>query len=686
MFRRHCTDEELLQLLDGELSWRKVQAVKRHTRVCWSCRGRLRAMEEQISKLAAALDSSDFAGADFQAASLERFSFWQEKFERDFAPAPQFQSAAPRGPVWRWAAAAAVVLIAAYVFYRGVSPDPAAEAMQVVSVSQEVESSWARAEEGLHQRLRVEVIQVRPAEQRSTSLVEVWSDPDSGRFAWRWKNARGGLKRAIWQSAPDEAFVYDPEQRKAAPKTGQVFSPAALAELANTRLTAEDIERSLWRWLSMRRWKPVSLAAETAVFSSAEGVDLRLEKVSPAEGGTAFRVVAESRRSGRRIEWTLEVDAATYQPRSGRLRLSSPDTVFELRIEMEEIQALGPAEFKPAVFEPEVPLANVVSKASPALERQARRALGRKRRAGGALPSQQELLAAALEARYHLHRLDACRGEPLQVIRTESGVEVRGVTPSTRRKRELKEALRGLGEQGFVTINIQTVQESIESAAVTTEGRRVTDLTDMRRQERAPYAAGAAAEIRRRLKKYLDGPAAFNEMAHEIVGVSEAQLVEIWAVRRLLEDNSFAQTENLPLRFRQMAETMLSDHIKRLGKGLERMRPAIRAIVEAMELQVPSKARPSPLLPKGGPCPGACGETFALIQRLERLLAATFAAGPRFTAEAHMSSEPRPGGEPVALAREVVAALERLENALKALEAEAPSEFRGSETAHTAEN
>jgi hypothetical protein len=74
MRRKHCSDEQLLQFLDGELKMMAKAAVPWHLRSCWRCRARLAAIEGQIRSLLLEIDEHPFPAEALQAA---RDRFWR---------------------------------------------------------------------------------------------------------------------------------------------------------------------------------------------------------------------------------------------------------------------------------------------------------------------------------------------------------------------------------------------------------------------------------------------------------------------------------------------------------------------------------------------------------------------------------------------------------------------------------
>ncbi|MGC4049753.1 MAG: hypothetical protein QM757_09600 [Paludibaculum sp.] len=78
-FTGHMDDEQLLRLLDGELEASELAAVRSHIEACWSCRARLRQMEDAITSLVAwrnrelsAQEAPPAGGRQRLARALER--------------------------------------------------------------------------------------------------------------------------------------------------------------------------------------------------------------------------------------------------------------------------------------------------------------------------------------------------------------------------------------------------------------------------------------------------------------------------------------------------------------------------------------------------------------------------------------------------------------------------------------
>jgi len=114
MFRKHCSDDQLLSFMDGELGGRAAAGVARHLESCWLCRGRQQELEAAAQRLARMVDHAEYPDAQWLAAARERLD---AAIERREAAAVVVEG--PRRLWWRWilvpaacAAAAASVFLA----------------------------------------------------------------------------------------------------------------------------------------------------------------------------------------------------------------------------------------------------------------------------------------------------------------------------------------------------------------------------------------------------------------------------------------------------------------------------------------------------------------------------------------------------------------------------------------------
>src|SRR5215470_14312292 len=82
MFQRHCSDEQLLAFVDGELTRWSRRRVTRHLERCWKCRGRAQELESQAHCVARLLLEADFRWTRRIAEAKEGFLLRARECER----------------------------------------------------------------------------------------------------------------------------------------------------------------------------------------------------------------------------------------------------------------------------------------------------------------------------------------------------------------------------------------------------------------------------------------------------------------------------------------------------------------------------------------------------------------------------------------------------------------------------
>lgn len=120
MLRKHCSDDQLLAFLDGELEGRGAAGVARHLESCWLCRGRQQELEAAAQRLARMVDSEAYPDAGWLATARQRLD---ESIERCDAAEVVASS---RPAWWRWILVpAACAAATASVFLVNRPPRPA---------------------------------------------------------------------------------------------------------------------------------------------------------------------------------------------------------------------------------------------------------------------------------------------------------------------------------------------------------------------------------------------------------------------------------------------------------------------------------------------------------------------------------------------------------------------------------
>src|ERR1051326_3970440 len=92
--KRHCSDEELVAWMDGELSRRVSRHVGQHLESCWQCRLALNDFENTVLHLSRAHAAADTPDSGQAATALEDFDRWRGSL-------PQTPTGKQPLPSWR---------------------------------------------------------------------------------------------------------------------------------------------------------------------------------------------------------------------------------------------------------------------------------------------------------------------------------------------------------------------------------------------------------------------------------------------------------------------------------------------------------------------------------------------------------------------------------------------------------
>ena len=432
-FQRHCSDESLLAHLDGELPFYRRPGVDRHIEKCWQCRLRRAEMEQQIFEVTRAAGMDTFPGPERIARAREQFLNRADALAAQVFATRQAKTrtAQVRWLAWSAACLAVAALLPTWFVLQRPAAVSAAETMRRVEAA---ETQAARAP--VHQRFRVVVRQERPAAVTRENLLEVWSEPERGRFASRFSGSDGALRLAVWQPRQGVRYQYDATRAAEVVVVTRETAQAQWDTLFREGLTLEEFELCLMTWLRNRPWQPVSVSSDFAVFTGNGGATLTVEQV----GTGALRLHARKTVGAATVEFTMEVDRAAYRPRLQSIRYESAARVLEVQFSAEPA---GPV--TPAVFEPALPLpAPSIRVATPPVPPATR--------------MEPDPDAVELQAYYALHQAQACLGEPIVVTRAAGGaITVTGVVVDSGRKDKVLAALAGLP----VRLDLRSAAEEI---------------------------------------------------------------------------------------------------------------------------------------------------------------------------------------------------------------------------------
>lgn len=411
----HCSDEELLRRLDGELPALRNVRVRRHLHSCWRCRARLEAFEQEIHRFAVNMDEWRFPPSEWSGPAKERLRARIREFEAE---------AAPRAPGWRripvpvWGVAVAIVMLLV-VWRPGVQRAPAPLRVTDV-IAHAANTETTVYSQPVHQDFSVRITQSRPQPKTIDSRLQVWSDRDTGRFASRLSGPRGELKQALWRPAADREFVYrSASERKVVERGGHRTDPGSLDSLAANGLDPAEIESAFIRWMESRSWSAISLTADMSRWAAEDGTTATAERLRARDGAAVIRITARRRSRTMVAVLSVDVDSASYQPRLETIRFETPQRAVEFRLTADSVQEVRRSELSQAIFQPDPDLGGGRLAAATNVPEP-----GVPPAAAPAKPRLPPLDAREVQARYALHQAGACLGEPVRVSDGGDGVQI----------------------------------------------------------------------------------------------------------------------------------------------------------------------------------------------------------------------------------------------------------------------
>ncbi len=538
LFQRHCSDESLICHLDGELPFYRRRGVRLHLQKCWQCRLRLSEIESQVLEATRSMQQDAFPGPQRIAEARMKFlasadAVAEEVFGARKRPKSEIGL---RRLAW---AAACVAVIGLFSWWRFAGREPAAStAAEVVKRVQAVEAQAARVP--AHQRFRVVARQLRPAPASRESRLELWSDPDQGRFTTRFSDRAGLLRHAVWQPAPGRQFVYRARAAQVVSFSRQEAQERWDGILFRDGLTLEDFEAALLTWLENRPWRPVSFASGIAILATADGAALKVEEVRGA-GQRFLRLRARKAAGPVTVEFTLDVNERTYKPELQSIRYESPARTLELQLYSEPAGPVAPASFEPPASLTRTAPAPIPL--PPAIPPDVQR-----------LPAAQDVTLLEVEVHYALHRIRACIGEALEVNRTPDGiVKVRAAVASPERKAQLVAVLAPFAGP-YVKVDIKSADEILReiSPETVTVDRTPQARTSDRRgfiKHLSRYFAGSETEAR--------------EFADKVLSAGESLMQHAQALRHLAEQFG-GRTDIASSRAQVLLELMYEEHLRDL--------------------------------------------------------------------------------------------------------------------------
>jgi hypothetical protein len=312
-------------------------------------------------------------------------------------------------------------------------------------------------------------------------------------------------------------------------------------------LTLEDLEAGLLTWLEDRPWQPVSLSSGVSLMATGDDAALKAERALSAAGREVLRLSAWKTVGTVSVGFILEVGSRDFLPQLQCIRYDSPARTLELWLYPEPVRAARLVSYEPPT---------VVGLAPPPLP------LLPEPRAPqvSLLPAQiADPVLTEMEVHYALHRVRACLGEAVEVVRRPGGgLEVRGVVVDSERKEQITAALAPMAGP-FVRIDVKSVQEALGEM----------DPGAVRVAPRPAAPAQPRKQVIQLLAKYFSvDERAAEKFADKALSESDDLIFEAQALRQLAA--SFpSEGEIQSPRARWLLQVMTYDHLSDMRAKLE---------------------------------------------------------------------------------------------------------------------
>jgi len=603
---KHASDEELLLYVDGELKPRQADWVREHLEACWQCRARCeqtkRAICEFVEYRMASLGSHwEGPPGGWPNLGLRPSRLATETGNRTAFFAPKLS---PRLTL-RFVSIVLMCLLAVGVWQL--------TSVRTVSAKEFLERATNAESENIRRVQRPVVHQKFAVRRRPTTgpdqagILEIWSDIE-----------RGQLKRQGCDSLWEELQ--------------QVFRANRMAGEPPLSATAYQS----WR-VSINKKQEEVLAG-----TLADGTQAWTLKTT-AEAPVGPQQIMEAELTVRASDWRPVREAFRVQGESGVREYE----LTAITVEIVARNSLPPDLFAerrvslPPLRPPRLAAPLVATPLSAA-------SVGREE-------------FAELEAVYVLHRLGACRGEAVEVVREATGeIVIRGVVETLHRQRELIQALkmvRGL------KVRIQAAEEIRETDPWPGMGEAPVMIV-----ESPPLAIGEALA-----KYFAQQPASASvssrvaALSDEAVSLARELLADAWALRRLAERFPMDEKQEMDPPWRWLLQEMAQDHVASLRAKLAQT----RALLEPVLASIAHQAVPAPgavqAVRADSDWRSSCLELFYRLERIQTLVNGLLAGAGGI-------------GEPVRSTAELLAAFPQAEKQLvdtDALVARAFSETAG---------
>ena len=590
----HPGEDELLCFVDGEVPADTSTEIETHLEACWTCRAKTDKIQRTISSFVGYLNDGLLPNIDPPPREWRTFDARMKRVADETANRPLLfrwydlvrNLHLPSAASTRWTASLLGILGIVFLFAHLQGPSPLS-ANQVIQRATEAQERRLQrvAHPVVYKKLRVE--RRESTSQMGSSVTwEIWNDAVGGGFRQRVEDSKGKKlvdpksESTVTEGGPPhrEPAIKDPHQALTGQSDHQDL-PSILQDLdqvlqsnrMNRRDPLSPAGYASWRNSIRRQSEEVR---ETILPDGERGLTLLTAALPPPAVDSIVRA-------------ELVIRVEDWHPVAHRFQVQGQHGTRNYDLTETEFQILASNALPHSIFE-DTSVASPLVLTPPATPPSA-----------VLLPDRNESVASEVETLFALHRVRACMGRPISVVRAASGrIEVKGIVDTNARKAELLETLKGIP---WINTRIQTIEEMPAETSQGAEYSRVGEknLTLSTAEQNAnTRSEGHQLIIQDLLEEYFaskeksdfgqQGSGEMNTqqkiaaLSHDVVSFSEAALEQAWALRRLAELSSSLKNEVLRTSSRRLLELMVRDHLNELQKEIIQARTLARPVLSGL--------------------------------------------------------------------------------------------------------
>ena len=314
------------------------------------------------------------------------------------------------------------------------------------------------------------------------------------------------------------------------------------------------------------------------------------------EARDSYRIRTET-QSGDLSEASLQLRSQDLQPMEGRFEFRNRDWV--------EITAM-PEDAGPSAA-PILPANPPLPENSFTLPTEA------KPNAGVAPAAPAASISDELHVLAALHEIGADLGDPVEISRSAGDIVVSGVGIAPERQKEIQQALSPLPN-----VEVRFTESAPagvpERPSVTPENPPSSDIR----------------QLQARIAEQVGGRAHFDQLAAQVLDMSEPLMSRAYALRRLVERFPSQVEAGLSVQDLETLRRLQREHISALRQEAAELDQVLKPALKSMSGSV--RGMPAPALSSDAWQP-ATEELFQSARRVEKLLAVMFGAAPADSAE-----------------------------------------------------